>query len=87
MLIEVKMALVGVGSEGRRLAAKLKILLYHLATWPGASLGAEKGSTVCVMSELTVEAGGSGSRLSAITGPGHVNLSVTQFPHHGWSCS
>lgn len=86
--MEVKMALVGVGSEGRGLAAKLKMLLYHLATWPGASLGAEKGGTVCgVMSELTVEAGGSGSSLSVITGPGHVNLSVTQFPHHGWSCS
>lgn len=43
MLIEVKMALGG-GSEERGLAAKLKMLLYHLATWPGASLGAEGGT-------------------------------------------
>ena len=45
MLIEVEMAFEGVRGEGW--LHKLKMLLYHLAPGPGASLGAERGGTAC----------------------------------------
>ena len=62
------------------------MLLQHLDRGLGL-LWVLRGSPISgVMSWLTLETSRSGSSLGSTTGPGQVNLSTPQFPHHIWSC-